>query len=75
MRYTQIICDHCLSDITYTHNSVGYRIVLASERMEGDPNITAVTDKMVYPTFDQPLHFCNKTCLIRYIDKVPIREV
>lgn len=65
---TQVTCDGCGKDITYTGNSVDYRLVLDTqaktpwyvrEGKTGGP----VTDWMQYPPISRRHHFCGLNCL------------
>lgn len=64
----EVHCDKCGEDITYTGNSVDYRVVLGSQgklpwyRREGKSG-GAMTDMMIYDPFPQTMHFCNTVCL------------
>lgn len=74
MRTTEIKCDNCEADVTYTGNSVDYRIVLGSEskspwyEREGKSG-GAVTDMMIYDPFPKTRHFCSTTCLAVWVAK------
>lgn len=64
----EVHCDKCGEDITYTGNSVDYRIVLGSESptpwyMKEGKSGGAMTDMMIYDPFPKTMHFCNETCL------------
>lgn len=65
MKEIKIICDSCDRDITYTGNSIDYRLALKNERIQSKEG--AVTDMMVYPILDDDLYFCGKGCLKKYI--------
>lgn len=57
----QVICDVCDADITFTGNSIDYRIALTVEPI---PNRGGyVTDMMIYPPLDKNRHFCGEACL------------
>lgn len=64
----KIICDNCIADLTYTENSIAYRIVCKGERIPCFPN-SPVTDMMIYPPFPFDLHFCGTDCLKQWINK------
>lgn len=67
MKNTQVHCDECGADITYTGNCDGFRVVLSSEAMQHEPGCNVVTDVYVTPQFPQPRHFCGEKCLVRWI--------
>ena len=57
-------CDSCYNDLTYTGNSVGYRIVVDNQPIPSYPKFSSVTDMMIYPPIKEgPLHFCGLKCL------------
>jgi hypothetical protein len=61
MHNETIICDGCGHDLTYTENSVDYRLVLASQSMASLGGV--VTDMMIYPPVERSYHFCRLQCL------------
>jgi hypothetical protein len=67
---TRVTCDHCHLDITYTRNSVDYRVVVGSQVVPTLPNSdgvgTMVTDMMIYDPFPETAYFCSKQCLFRW---------
>lgn len=67
-------CDGCGADITYTGNSVDYRIVLANEGVPIRPGIYAVTDMGIYPSLDHSHHFCGLGCLDHWSDRRRYRD-
>ncbi len=75
-RTTEIKCDGCAKDITYTGNSVDYRLVLACEgksawyEKEGMTG-GVMTDMMIYPPIKRSHHFCDLKCLSRWINPEP----
>lgn len=66
MKTETVKCDGCACDLTYTGNSVDYRIVLASERLPHDPAYAVVTDMMIYPPIPRTAHFCGMKCLLKW---------
>lgn len=61
MKDETIKCDYCLADITYTDNSIDYRLHLLSESM---PSKNAViTNMMTYNPLLDDKHFCGIDCL------------
>lgn len=74
MRTTEIKCDNCGCDLTYTGNSVDYRVVLSSEgkapwfEREGLSG-GAMTDVAIADPFPKTRHFCNETCLAVWVAK------
>lgn len=61
-----ITCDGCCRDLTYTGNSVDYRLVLGSEAKPIEPGPGAVTDMMIYPPIDRTHYFCGLHCLDKW---------
>ena len=66
MRDDTITCDGCGRDITYTGNSVDYRLILASESKPRRGDGSVITDMMIYPDLDRPCHFCGLLCLDKW---------
>ena len=75
----KINCDGCGSDLTYTGNSVDYRLVLDCESKtpwfvgEG-LEFGTVTDMLIYPPVSRPHHFCRMECLDSWRAKEPERK-
>lgn len=67
MEKREITCDHCGKDLTVTSYCEGYRITLTSEFIPSSGG--AVTARADYPTFEQPMHFCQGTCLWEWARK------
>jgi hypothetical protein len=74
METTEIKCDQCGEDITYTGNSVDYRLILGfqskdpwylKEGLRGG----AVTDMMISPPLNRAYHFCGTSCLAVWAQK------
>lgn len=67
---SRITCDRCGNDITYTQNSVAYRIALITERVPIDPQVQAVTDlDLPRPLKDkEDKHFCSRSCLVQWLN-------
>lgn len=67
---TKITCDGCGGDITYTSNSVDYRLALRVERMAHCPRdhgaAYAVTDMAISPPMKADCAFCGLQCLDRW---------
>jgi hypothetical protein len=65
----KITCDNCDQDLTYTGNSVDYRLKLMDEPMSIEPGISMVTDMMRYPSLKNgSRHFCGLGCLKKWVD-------
>jgi len=69
MENIKITCDNCERDITYTGNSIDWRIALINERVPISPDLTCVADMMIYPPLKHDCHFCGKECLKSWINK------
>lgn len=67
MKEVKITCDNCEMDITYTGNSIDWRINLSNERIPCGPcdenGMMAVTDMMIYPCMKRNYHFCGSDCM------------
>ena len=61
----EVNCDACAADLTYTGNSVDYRVVLGSESLPSRGG--AVTAMMVYPPITPTRHFCGIQCLVKWV--------
>jgi len=66
---TQITCDGCGGDLTYTGNSVGYRLALINEHLPTDPRVKVVTDMGIPRPISDNAHFCGIGCLNRWLNK------
>jgi len=66
---THVVCDGCGVDLTYTGNSVDYRLVLANERMPRDPGLNVVTDMAIPRPIEQAAHFCGMGCLHHWLSR------
>jgi len=66
---TQITCDFCRNDLSYTDNVVDYRLVLRSEHIPIEPSLLVCTSAMKYPYIKGDLHFCGIQCLKEYFAK------
>jgi hypothetical protein len=64
---TVITCDGCGADITYTGNSVDYRLSLNVQAMSSRGGV--VTDMMISPPLDGSRHFCGLPCLYAWSDE------
>ena len=65
----KIECDGCGHDLTYTGNSVDYRLVLANESKPTYPDINCVTDMMIYPSVERTMYFCRIVCLDKWRER------
>ena len=69
----EVICDGCGADITYTGNSVDYRLVLASQSKtpwyagEG-LEAGVVTDMWIENPLPEAKHFCSLRCLASWLE-------
>lgn len=68
MKKVEIFCDNCERDITYTGNSVDWRVSLVNERIP--PNDGCVTDMHIYPILDEDMHFCSHMCLVDGVNNI-----
>lgn len=64
---TEIVCDQCGADLTYTDNSAGYRVVLASQPKTSHPDTVAVTDWYEADPLPESKHFCDTNCLASWV--------
>ena len=69
---TTILCDQCEHDLTYTNNTVDYRLILASQPKThwyvGEGKETgAVTLMHIQNPMPQSRHFCGLHCLKEWI--------
>jgi hypothetical protein len=70
MRTTEIKCDQCGADVTYTSNFVDYRIVLGSEgksHLREGKSGGVLTDVNIPDPFPKAHHFCNEECLAVWV--------
>lgn len=73
MQKTEITCDGCGKDLTYTGNCVDYRLALYNENIQSRG--VAVTAMMKRPRIKRDAHFCGVRCLRLWLDKNhPIKE-
>jgi hypothetical protein len=64
----KILCDGCERDITYTGNSIDYRLTLRDEEKPNYPGCNMVTDMMIYPSLKGgEKNFCGIGCLKTWI--------
>lgn len=63
---TKILCDHCNTDLTYSRNSIDYRLGLINQNKPSQGGF--VTDMMMYPILDRDKHFCGMICLKRWVE-------
>lgn len=59
---TEIRCDACNADLTYTGNVVAYRLVLMSQNIGRYPGGGAVTAWHENDPLPRPLDFCRWRC-------------
>jgi hypothetical protein len=64
-----VTCDGCGRDITYTGNSVDYRLVLACEDKPLAPGLTCVTDMGIARPIDRTHRFCRLSCLYTWTNR------
>lgn len=62
---TTITCDGCGEDITYTGNSVDWRLALVNEPIPLRGSIA--TDMMIFPRIEHDVHFCGLPCLQEWL--------
>lgn len=67
MKDVKINCDQCGLDLTYTRNSVDYRLSLEVERLPIDPEVSTVTEMLIHPPMKQDAHFCGVFCLAQWV--------
>lgn len=67
MRTSTVTCDGCGFDLTYTHNSVDYRLRLASEAKPIYPDAGVVADMFISSSIDCDKHFCRLDCMERWL--------
>lgn len=61
----KIICDGCGRDITYTGNSIDWRLALRNEEI---PSYSGtVTDMYIPPQIDKDVYFCGIECLKKWL--------
>lgn len=60
-------CENCNNDISYTTNSINWRIALVNERIPSCGGV--VTDMMIYPQLENDLRFCGLGCLKSWVNK------
>ena len=65
----KITCDACGKDLTYTGNSVDYRLALISQAKGTYPGAHAVTDMLIAPPLERDKHFCRLECLDIWRDR------
>lgn len=66
MRTTEIKCDKCGKDLTYTGNCEDYYLTLGSAPKVGRGNFRTLM--AVTPPIDREHHFCNLACLDKWRD-------
>lgn len=69
MKKEEVLCDNCGGDITYTHNSIDYRISCCVERIPHNPRASSVTSMMIYPPLEHDHYFCGVGCLKEWAKK------
>lgn len=68
MLSAEIHCDGCEKDITNTHDSADFRLVLEAEHMAAFPGRDLAMLKLTAP-FNHKHHFCNLGCLNYWLNK------
>jgi hypothetical protein len=63
----KISCDECGADLSYSGNSVDYRVALLNESIPSRGGF--VTDMMIYPALEQNAYFCGLGCLDKWRDR------
>lgn len=66
---TQILCDACGEDLTYTGNSMDYNLLLASQSKAHYPGSYVVTDMAIPNPMPKAKHFCDLRCLKAWLDR------
>ena len=67
MKKTEVTCDQCGADLTYTGNCEDFRIVLGNEGVPIAPGIGAVTAMAICPPLKGTSHFCGVNCLGKWV--------
>ena len=67
MKEVKITCDHCGADLTFTGNSIDWRLALTNEQIPSHGGI--VTDMYIQPALEKNMHFCRLHCLKQYFIK------
>lgn len=67
MKTTEIKCDTCARDLTYTGNCEGWRLALLPEAQAHRGGF--VTAMAVCPPVDRGYHFCGLGCLDKWRDR------
>lgn len=65
---TAIHCDACNADLSVTDEPAAYRLTLTADsiRSSADPNEPTPAVLVENPV-PNPLHFCNTSCLVAFI--------
>lgn len=58
----KVICDTCGKDITFTGNSIDWRLAVQNQRVTSGASAGAVTDMMIYPVTKADTHYCSWRC-------------
>jgi hypothetical protein len=66
----KVVCDNCGFDVTYTSNSINYKISLKNERIPSWSESGAVTDMMIYPKLPKDYDFCSLGCLKKIVSEL-----
>lgn len=61
MKTVKITCDVCGTDLTWTGNSIDWRLTLTNERIQHPGGVA--TDMMIYPVLKADAHVCGVKCL------------
>jgi hypothetical protein len=66
VREEKIVCDACGADITWTGNSIDWRLALKNERIPHPGGVA--TDMMIYPILRKgDAHVCGIKCLKAFV--------
>jgi hypothetical protein len=66
MKKCEITCDSCKRNISFTGNSIDYRLALINEKIPSRGG--AVSDMYMLPLIEDNAHFCGLGCLKKWIN-------
>lgn len=69
---TSVTCDGCGADLTWTGNSIDWRLALLNETIPHRGS--ACTDMMIYPAIERDTHFCRLPCLQDWLGRQEIQR-
>lgn len=72
MRTVEITCDNCAKDLSWSTNSVDWRLSLQNQQIPS--HALAVTDMMIYPSIEADAHFCGLGCLQEWLGHQEIKK-